>query len=372
MLLENNTLDLPTGNYITSLKHSGMVEHFLTVLAAPGESPAEMFERLDAFLAVLDSPSILRMDIHGRVNTHGTEGLQQRYCYNCDECRLNHTRPDSMGECPVAGVYVHAVTGGSVKPVWLGGQLVGNELKDPHVRYVLLDNLHPEAQLDRGAQTHQLFERMEDALRGANMTFDDVARTWLYLDDILDWYDDFNQARTDFFKPRDVFKKRVPASTGVGGANSTGSALQASVLAAEALSDDATIQAVPSPLQCPALDYDSSFSRAVEIATPEIQRLYISGTASIDPDGFTLHVDDVEAQIAYTMEVIQAILSSRNMGWEDVVRGVAYVKHKKDFDRFTEYCQAHQLPDMPIGLVQNDVCRDDLLFELEVDAIKKN
>lgn len=371
MLLENNILDLPTGSYISTVKHAGVAEHFLTVLAAPGKSPAEMFERLDAFLAVLDSPSILRMDILGSVNTRGTESTQQRYCYNCDECRLNQTLPGALGECPIAGVYVHAISGGKIKPVWLGGQLLGNEVVDQYVRYVLLDKLHPEAHLDRSAQTQQLFERMEDALRGANMTFDNVARTWLYLDGILSWYNEFNQTRTSFFEPREVFRKMVPASTGVGGANRAGTAIQASVLAAEALSDQVTIQAVPSPLQCPALDYESSFSRAVEIATPEIKRLYISGTASIDPDGSTLHIDDVAAQIAYTMEVVRAILTSRGMEWGNVVRGVAYVKHREDFDRFTEYCEAHQLPDMPVGLVQNDVCRDDLLFELEVDAIKK-
>lgn len=371
MLLEKNTLNLPTGSYVTSIKHSEVTEHFLTVLAMPRESPAEMFERLDEFLAVLDSPNILRMDILGKVNTRGTEGLQQRYCYNCNECRLNHTLPDSLDKCPMAGVYVHAVTGGAMKPVWLGGQLVGNEFRDQHARYVLLDNLHPEAHLNKGAQTHQLFERMEDALRGMRMSFDNVARTWLYLDDILAWYDEFNQARTGFFEPREVFKKMVPASTGVGGANSMGTAIQASVLAVEALSDQTTIRAVPSPLQCPALDYESSFSRAVEIATPGIKRLYISGTASIDPDGATIHIDDIEAQIAYTMEVVQAILTAQGMDWNDVVRGVAYVKRRKDFDRFTEYCETHQLPDMPVGLVQNDVCRDDLLFELEVDAIKK-
>ena len=37
-------------------------------------------------------------------------------------------------------------------------------------------------------ESFQLFERMEDALTGARMTFDNVARTWLILDHILDWH----------------------------------------------------------------------------------------------------------------------------------------------------------------------------------------
>ena len=66
--------------------------------------------------------------------------------------------------------------------------------------------------------------------------------------------------------------------------------------------------AVPSPLQCPALDYGSSFSRAVELVAGDHRRLFVSGTASISPEGHTLHVGDVDAQVARTMEVVEAML----------------------------------------------------------------
>jgi len=51
------------------------------------------------------------------------------------------------------------------------------------------------------------------------MDFSHVARTWLYLDNLLDWYDDFNVVRTSFFRKHDVFRGLVPASTGIGGSN---------------------------------------------------------------------------------------------------------------------------------------------------------
>ncbi len=350
--------------------HSGMTEHFLTVLAPPGHPPIDAAPQIDAYLATLDSPAVLRMDIVGEVNTESCDKHQQHYCYDCSSCDLNQTRPEAKGSCPVAGMYVHAVCGASVSPIWLGGQIVGNELTTPHLRYLLLHGLQPEASLSRSDQTIQLFTRMQDILTRKGMTFEHVARTWLYLDKILDWYDEFNDARDTFFKSQSVFEKLVPASTGVGGSNRSGTAIQASVLAAIPLADGVTIEAVPSPLQCPALDYGSSFSRAVEIRTPEVQRLYISGTASIEQDGPTLHVGDVDAQIAYTMDVVHAILTSRDMDWSDLTRGVAYVKHRKDFDRFTDYCTRNNLPPMPVGIVQNDVCRDDLLFELEADAVR--
>lgn len=356
--------------YAITHSHGGTTEHFLTILAKPGSPPIDAFAKVDAYLAQLDSPAVLRMDILGEVNTEPSGELQSTYCYKCSECDLNHNKKNAKGTCPVAGIYIHAVTGGSATPLWLGGHMIGTEFTDQYVRYLLIDNLLPEAQLTKNAQTRQLFERMEDSLLGKKMTFDNVVRTWLYLDNILDWYTTFNLTRDSFFKKRDVFKRLVPASTGVGGSNNAGVAIQASVLAAEALTEETTIQVVPSPLQCPALDYGSSFSRAVEIKTPETRRLYISGTASIDEDGPTLHTGDVDRQIAYTMDVVHAILTSRDMDWCDLVRGVAYFKHKTDFDRLSAYCKTHNLPDMPIGCVQNDVCRDDLLFELEADAIK--
>lgn len=353
-----------------TLKQSGVTEYFITVPALAEGNPSSLFERLDHHLKELGSPCILRMDIQGRINTMGTESLQQRYCYHCEDCALNHTRKHAQGRCPVGGIYVHAVGGGTVRPVWLGGQLMGNVFADRYVRYVSLDNLLPEAWLDRPKQVTQVFERMEDALHQAGMDFHQMVRTWLYLDDILSWYGDFNQARDAFFRSRKVYEGMIPTSTGIGGSNTAGTAIQASLLAAEPLSEKVTIQAVPSPLQCPAIDYGSSFSRAVEITSPEVRRLYIAGTASIDQQGPTRHVGDIDGQIAYTLNVVEAILQSRDLAWADVTRAVAYFKNLEDVPRFQNYCVKHQLENLPVGCTQNDVCRDDLLFELELDAVK--
>ena len=368
--MSNHPRKLSHGCHLKKLSHSGVTEYFISALVEEGDSPATMFESMDACLRKLGSPCVLRMDVLGRVNTMGTESLQQKYCYHCADCALNHTRPEAEGVCPVGGVYVHAVEGGSVKPIWLGGQLIGNLFEDRYIRYVSLDNLLPDSCLERPKQAQQVFERMEDALKGAGLSFSHVVRTWLYLNEILDWYDEFNQARDGFFKSRRVKDGLIPCSTGIGGANTNGTAIQASVLAADPLSDAVTIQAIPSPLQCPALDYGSSFSRAVEIRTPEIQRLYVSGTASIDQEGPTRYPDDVDKQIAYTLQVVEAILSSRNLDWMDVNRAVAYFKFRDDFDRFKDYCQQNDLSHLPVGLTQMDVCRDDLLFEIELDAVK--
>jgi enamine deaminase RidA (YjgF/YER057c/UK114 family) len=125
---------------------------------------------------------------------------------------------------------------------------------------------------------------------------------------------------------------------------------------------------VISPLHCSARDYGSCFSRAVEIGAPDMRRLLISGTASISRDGMTDHVGDFAAQVNETFEVVEAILNSRNMRWKDVSRANAYLRHAKDaaaFDQFLSNNGYH----LPLVTTRADVCRDDLLFELEVDAV---
>ena len=70
------------------------------------------------------------------------------------------------------------------------------------------------------------------------------------------------------------------------------------------------------------------------------------------------------------MEVVAAILESRQITWDHVTRGIGYFKHAEDIPLFQRYCDARGLPAMPLVMVKNDICRDDLLFELELDAAR--
>lgn len=128
------------------------------------------------------------------------------------------------------------------------------------------------------------------------------------------------------------------------------------------------IDAVSSPLQCPALDYRSSFSRAVELQHPNYRHLIISGTASIEPGGRTAHVGDIERQIELTLDVVQAILQSRAMDWQDTLRAVVYMKEESYRESYNRIAAALGLTSLPAVCVQADICRDDLLFEIELDA----
>jgi enamine deaminase RidA (YjgF/YER057c/UK114 family) len=279
---------------------------------------------------------------------------------------------EGSGEDPArAAIQIWAVSGAGVTPVELRGEIVGSVFENDHVRYCRLGGLAPvETQAGNMEQARAVLELMEDGLHAAGMNFGNAIRTWFYNYRMLDWYGEFNAVRTQFFNERGVFDGLVPASTGVGGRNGAGAALMAECLACVPLDTGVEATAVGSPLQCPAPAYGSSFSRAVELATPEMRRLYVSGTASISLDGRSIHIGDVERQVERTMEVAEAILKSREMSWADVTRAIGYYKQAADCALFGGHCKGMGLPVLPIALVKNDICRDDLLFEIEFDAIK--
>jgi enamine deaminase RidA (YjgF/YER057c/UK114 family) len=271
---------------------------------------------------------------------------------------------------PLGGMQVHAVSGATVERITLEGRTIGSIFQDDTARYCYLGDLRSnQLSAERTEQAKQTFDMMEAGLKLAGMNFSNVVRTWLYLDRLLQWYDPFNRVRDEFFRCRGVFDALVPASTGISGANPSGAAMIAMLLAVEPLDDSMDICALPSPLQCPALKYGSSFSRAVALTLPGYTRVLVSGTASIEPGGKTVHQDDVPEQIDLTMRVVAAILEQRGMTWADVTRAIAYFKCSEYLQDYVKYCDENNIPDMPTIITENDICRDDLLFEIEVDAI---
>jgi enamine deaminase RidA (YjgF/YER057c/UK114 family) len=264
-----------------------------------------------------------------------------------------------------------AAPGAAVEAVRLGDRLVGTAFEDGAARYCVLSDLRP-GDPDRSPpeQAREVFETMEAGLAAAGMDFTHVIRTWFYLDDILAWYEEFNRVRTDFYAERRVFDGVVPASTGVGIRGLAGAALVADLLAVRPKGAEVRVVSVPSPLQCCAREYGSSFSRAVEVSRPGLRRLYVSGTASIDAAGRTLYAGDVGRQVAETMGVVGAILDSRGMSWSDAAGGVAYFRRPEDAPVLAAYIRGHGLPALPLALTPGGICREELLFELELGAWK--
>jgi len=69
------------------------------------------------------------------------------------------------------------------------------------------------------------------------------------------------------------------------------------------------------------------------------------------------------------MKVVEAILQNVGMGWTHTVRAIAYFKYRKDYPLLDQWLREHNTP-LPHIKLECDICRDDLLFELELDAIQ--
>ena len=88
-----------------------------------------------------------------------------------------------------------------------------------------------------------------------------------------------------------------------------------------------------------AYDYDrpSSFSRGMRIDLNGLVVLLISGTASIDERGETVHVGDFRAQCRRTFYNITGLLEAEGATWHDIVRTTFYLRDiDRDYREFNE------------------------------------
>ena len=242
--------------------------------------------------------------------------------------------------------------------------------EDDQCAYCFLSYINPDDNsLSFAKQAQQVFQRIDTALASFEMDFYNVVRTWFYIKDILRWYDDFNTIRNEIFTRKGLFDRLVPASTGIGILRYP-YALTCRVLAIKPKTDSIKIREAASPLQCAAMDYKSAFSRAVLVSSDNAETLLVSGTASINPGGDTAHLADITGQIDLTLKVADEILRAQGMGRNHITRGIAYFREKKYIQDFIRYCGSRQLNPGIFHHTVNTVCRDNLLFEIEFDAVK--
>jgi enamine deaminase RidA (YjgF/YER057c/UK114 family) len=363
--LENIT----KGTQIFTLKRGSCEEFFITVKLDQGEPAQSLFDRAARAVEKADA-RIISQDVFGLKDGKGNGSRFLKKAFG--EIQWPVTWVEDRTQEGIPGIYVWAIAGISVEPLAYAGRIIGSLFEDEHARYCRLGGLLPEnPSCPNVEQAQNIFDQMIEILGTAGMDFSRVFRTWYFNRDILSWYADFNRVRNAFFTHHGVFDGLVPASTGMAGGNPAGVALQGGLLALDPRGSGARMDPIPSPLQCPALEYGSSFSRAVEVITGDIQRVFISGTASIDRHGETIFKSDVEKQIEFTLEVVEAILRSRGMSYSKTTRGVAYFKHRDDARRLTKYCDAFGLDPASVLIGFNDICRDDLLFEIEIDAVRR-
>jgi enamine deaminase RidA (YjgF/YER057c/UK114 family) len=351
-----------------SVARRNFEKFYITVRPRDSRDIGSMFERLGRFCRDRRLTIVLQ-DVFGCCDlyTQGRKVIEN----TCGGIEWPVTWIQGEGRPgTVSGTQIYAVSGLGVERIEHEGRIVGGFFEDSVARYCFLGDLRAAGGSgNRPQQAMRTFELAEWSLSRADMDFSHVIRTWMYIADILSWYGEFNAARDGFFKSRGILAGPLPASTGVGVGNPAEAAVVADAMAIRPKGDAVKINQVDSPMQCPAPDYRSSFSRAVEVEFADHRRLYVSGTASIAADGRTAHTGDIRKQIDLTMEIVRKILRSRRMNYADVTRAVAYFKDIGQAHLMDEYIRDEGLPPLPLVTAHSDICRDELLFEIEVDAV---
>jgi len=357
---------------IISFEHQNIKQHFITVYPPRCGDSMLMFRQLAKHVHD-NGIKILTQFVFSGPEMHNKDLSEIESYLGTNNWPVAFIHGDVPSKGLLYGIQVFSISGSTCTPVYLNGLIVGSRYEDKDAEYCFLADIRPDNKnLSRAEQTRQTFENIKKALETIGMDFSNVVRTWFYLDKLLEWYSEFNEVRSTFYREHGVFDNLVPASTGIGAGNLQGALLVSNVLAVKPNHSNVCIISVPSPMQCEATDYKSSFSRAVEIQFPDHRQLYISGTASIDSNGNSIHVGNINSQIEETMKVIEKIIESRSMNWCDVVRAIAYFKDIKHLPVFYDYCQKNHLPPLPVCYTQSDICRQDLLFEIEIDLISIN
>lgn len=124
-----------------------------------------------------------------------------------------------------------------------------------------------------------------------------------------------------------------------------------------------------------AYEKPSSFSRGMRIDLNGVTILLISGTASIDENGVSVHIGDFKAQMQRTLENITGLLEAEGCTWHDIVRTSCYLRDiDRDYDVFnaerTAFFKAQGLDPLPASTgIQAHLCRPELLIEIEAIAM---
>lgn len=207
-----------------------------------------------------------------------------------------------------------------------------------------------------------------------------IYRFWNYMADInivtdgLERYRQFNVGRKDAWLAcgRDA-TSQLPAACALG--------LSSGPLTIAFLAGHKTPVAIENPRQISAYEYPEqygprtpSFSRATLLQSGQGNLLLISGTASIVGHQ-TLHLSDVVAQTRETLANLQAIIDEANrlLQTQKFELGQAflriYIRHAADFPAVRNEIYRQLGSAIKAVFIQADICRQELLLEIEATAV---
>ncbi len=241
------------------------------------------------------------------------------------------------------------------------------------------------------------FRQLHHILTEEGMEFSDIIRQWNYIEQITETLDQhnspsqhyqiFNDVRSKYYQLSD-FKNGFPAATGIG-MDFGGIIIDAIAVRFE---EENSIGALKSPVQLDAYTYSKEvlaennamcdfcrttpkFERAKILTVSGRKWILISGTAAISgqvsDDQFS-----AEHQTEMTIKNILRLISMENIEKHGIISDEkaniqslrVYVKYKKDIPEVKAVCMRY-FPELPVIYVVADICRPELLVEIEGLAV---
>ncbi|MCX6301086.1 MAG: dioxygenase [Bacteroidia bacterium] len=238
------------------------------------------------------------------------------------------------------------------------------------------------------------FNQSVAVLAQEDMSLNHIIRQWNYIGNILTIrggfqnYQVFNEVRSEYYnRYRTVIG--YPAATGIG------MKLDSVIIDFCAVKPDESvrIKGLSNPNQVNAYEYGQKvlkgiknsgkekkqppqFERALIISFEKSGALFISGTASIIGQ-VTIGKNNINEQTIVTIENIKKLADAGRISQvigEDIQYSVkynllrVYIKSQKDFIAVKAICNEH-FPSVPSVFIEADVCRNDLLTEIEGELV---
>ncbi|UMP07006.1 FkbO/Hyg5 family chorismatase [Amycolatopsis sp. EV170708-02-1] len=280
---------------------------------------------------------------------------------------------------------VHAVTdpADGFTEVWHSDGPVEHGTLDGVVHAYDGENLFCAARIDDGNDCMEAVRAAYTTALGLTRTlgYERIFRMWNFIENIngtnskgLEIYQDFCQGRSQAFREFAFTDSQLPAATGVG---ALGGGIGFCLLAGRSVRR----VNVENSRQMPAWRYPErygpsspSFARATYVASPNRGAfIYVSGTASVVGHE-TVHPGHIADQCGETLTNIEHLLSSGNLAVHDLRPGrrledlrdiKVYVRRRQDLHTVREICAKAFSPAADIAFLNLDLCRADLLVEIE-------
>jgi FkbO/Hyg5 family chorismatase len=218
----------------------------------------------------------------------------------------------------------------------------------------------------------------------ARLGFPKIFRIWNFIGDInadnadgLEIYRDFCRGRAEAFEAGYAGRHGMPAATGIGMAGGGAAFYLLACRSADA-------RHIENERQLPAWRYPSrygprppSFARASALLPADgsdaARMLFVSGTASILGHE-TLHAGDAVAQCRLAIDNIAHLTGGANLARHGLHAAYAlheldcikvYYRHGRDLPALRAVCGGAFHPDAQLRYIETDICRADLLVEIE-------